>query len=76
MDLDIIVFGDITLRKCLYGAGGVLVALIVLNILKRLIFPQKANLQHSIAFTCPSCGWTGHIGKYARSCPKCNQPVN
>ena len=75
MDLDIIVYGDITLRECLYGAGGVIVALLVFNILKRLIFPQKANLEHSIAFACPSCGWTGHIGKYARSCPKCNQPV-
>jgi predicted RNA-binding Zn-ribbon protein involved in translation (DUF1610 family) len=53
-----------------------LIALIVLNILKKLIFPQKANLQHSMAFTCPSCGWTGHIGKYARTCPKCSQPVD
>ncbi len=76
MDLDVIVFGDITLRKCLYGAGGVLVILIVLNILKKLIFPQKANLQHSIDHTCPDCGWTGHIGKYARSCPKCGRPIH
>jgi hypothetical protein len=75
MDLDIIVYGEITLRTCLYWAGGALVAFIVLKVLKQLIFPQKENLQHSIAFTCPSCGWQGHIGKYARSCPKCNQPV-
>lgn len=75
MDLDIIVFGDITLRQCLYGAGGVIAILIVLRILKKLIFPQKANLQHSIAYTCPNCGWSGHIGKYARTCPKCSGPV-
>ena len=76
MDLDIIVFGDITLRKCLYGVGGVAAVLIVLKVLKKLIFPPKANLEHSVAFSCPSCGWTGHIGKYARSCPKCSGPAN
>jgi hypothetical protein len=76
IDLDIIVFGEITLRQCLYGAGGVLIALVILNILKKLIFPQKANLQHSIDYTCSNCGWSGHIGKHARSCPKCSQPVH
>ena len=76
MDWDMILFGDMTLRKFLYGAGGVIMALIVLKILKGLIFPPKANLQHSIAYTCPDCGWNGHIGKYARACPKCSRPVD
>jgi hypothetical protein len=76
MDFDTIVFGQITLRQCLHGAGGILVALVVLSIAKKLIFPKKSNLEHSIGYTCSNCGWSGHIGKYARSCPKCNQPVH
>ena len=76
MDMDSIIFGEITIRQILYALGSIAAITIVLKILKKLFFPPKSNLQHSAAFTCAGCGWTGHIGQYAHSCPKCSRPVD
>lgn len=75
MDLDIIVYGDITLRQCLYGLGVAVAVYLVLKIFKKLFFAKSEPMPHSIEFVCSSCGWRGRIGKYAARCPKCSQPV-
>lgn len=75
MNLDAVVFGEVTVGQCLYIVAGIVVAVVVLKAIKKLFFPAKSNLQHSVAYTCSSCGWKGHIGQYARQCPKCSHPV-
>jgi len=71
MNLDLIVFGEITLRQLLYGVG----AVIAVIFLKKLLFKKKPYLKHTVYFSCNSCGWEGHIGKYGTHCPKCNSPI-
>jgi hypothetical protein len=75
MDLDIIVYGDITLRQCLYGLGAVILVSMVLKIFKKLFFTKAEPMAHSVEFVCSNCGWQGRIGKFAARCPKCSQPV-
>jgi hypothetical protein len=75
MDLDIIVYGDITLRQCLYVLGAIVATSLVLRIFGKLFFSKSEPMAHSIEFVCSSCGWRGRIGKYAARCPKCSQPV-
>ena len=75
MDLDIIVYGDITLRQCLYWLAVVVAGYVILKVVKRLFFTRAAPMQHSVTFVCNACGWQGRIGQYAARCPKCGQSV-
>ena len=76
MDLDIIVFGEYTLRQLLYVLGVLFVLYLLFNVMRKYFFTEKDHLKHSIAYVCNNCGWRGQIGKYAKHCPKCNQQVN
>jgi predicted Zn-ribbon and HTH transcriptional regulator len=75
MNLDIIVYGDITLRQCLYGLGAVVAVFMILKLFKKLFLSRSEPMKHSIPFVCSSCGWQGRIGQFAARCPKCSQPV-
>ena len=75
MNLDIFVYGDITLRQCLYGLGVFVAVLMVSKLFKKLFLNRSEPMKHSIPFVCSSCGWQGRIGKFSAGCPKCNQPV-
>lgn len=75
MNLDIIVYGDITLLQCLYSLGVLVAVYMVLKLLKKLFFNRSEPMKHSIPVVCSSCGWQGRIGQFAAHCPKCGQSV-
>ena len=76
MNLDIFVFGEVTVRQCLYGLGVVVGAIVVLRILKALFFTRRTTMEHSLEVSCTNCGWHGRVGKYAVNCPRCSEPIN
>ena len=76
MDLDIIVFGEYTLRQLLYTLGALFVLYIFFNVIRKHFFTKKDYLKHSVAYICSHCGWRGQIGKFAKQCPRCSRPVN
>lgn len=75
MDLDIIVYGAVTLRQCLYGLGGIFTVYLGGKLIKKIFFHKSAPMPHSIAFTCSNCAWQGRVGQFASKCPKCGSPV-
>ena len=75
MDLDIIVFGETSLRQVFYLAGAVVGAFVCLRIVKRLFFKKRLVLQHTIYFVCSNCDWEGQVSKFGTRCPKCNYPI-
>ena len=79
MNLDTIVFNDITVGRMLFWVAVVVAIYMVPKILPKLyklIFgKKKVNLQHTVYFACSSCGWEGHISKFGTRCPKCDAPV-
>lgn len=75
MNLDIIAFGEFTVRQCLYVVGVAIAAYIILRVIYKLFFVKKEELKYSVVFNCDNCGWSGKIGTYAKHCPKCNQLV-
>lgn len=76
MNLDIIAFGEYTVRQCLYFVGVVVVAYMILKMIYKKFFAMNEDAKYSIFFNCENCGWSGKIGTYAKHCPKCNQPVH
>lgn len=74
MDLDMIVFGDYTLKQVLMVGGGVVAAFIVFSFIKKLFAKPKAS-EYSQKARCKSCGWSGMVSKYAGKCPQCNAPL-
>lgn len=76
MNLDVIVFGEYTVRQCLYVVGVAVAAYIVLRIIYKIFFLKKEEMKYSRSVDCDNCGWSGKIGAYAKHCPKCNQPVD
>lgn len=76
LDLDMILFGETTLRQALYVAAAVVGALLALRIVKRLFFKKKPVLAHTVYFVCENCDWEGHVSKFGTRCPKCNHPVS
>lgn len=76
MNLDIIAFGEYTVRQCLYVAGVVVAAYMVLKTIYKKFFANNEEVKYNIVFNCENCGWSGKIGTYAKHCPKCNQPVH
>lgn len=75
MDLDIIVYGTVTLRQCLYGLGAILVVYMVFKIIKKIFFQKSEPMAHSVLFTCNNCAWQGRVGQFASKCPKCGSPI-
>ena len=51
-------------------AGGLGILLTVVLVYK--FWPRKHRNQHTEFANCTSCGWSGQVGKYARTCPGCN----
>ena len=71
--LDIIVFGDFTLKQLLIY-GGYVVGLLVLFVVIRNLFKKEAPDEHTQLVRC-SCGWQGKVSRYVGRCPKCNSPL-
>jgi Zn finger protein HypA/HybF involved in hydrogenase expression len=72
MNLDTIVFNDITVGRMLFWVA-VVVAIYMVPKLYKLIFgKKKVVLQHTVYFVCSNCGWEGHISKFGTRCPKCD----
>ncbi len=72
MDLEMIVFGDFTLRQILYFSSIVIGAIIFLRIVKKLFFKKRPVLQHTVYYVCNNCDWEGQVSKFGTHCPKCN----
>jgi len=75
MNLDTIVFNDVTVEQLLPWLGAVVVLYAVFRIYKILFAKKKVNLQHTVYFACSNCGWEGHISKFGTRCPKCDAPA-
>ncbi len=72
MNLDTIIFNDITLGQLLPWIVAVAVVYATLKIYKALFSKKKVTLQHNVYFVCSNCGWEGHISKFGTRCPKCD----
>ena len=72
MNLDTIIFNDITLGQLLPWIVAVAVVYATFRIYKALFGKKKVNLQHTVYFACSNCGWEGHISKFGTRCPKCD----
>ncbi len=70
--LDMELVGGVTLMHLIIG----IVALIVLLKIWDLVFKTKTEDrdEHYEAARC-SCGWTGRVSKFTRTCPKCNNEI-
>ena len=75
MNLDTIIFSDVTLGQLLPSIVGVVVVYATFRIYKMLFAKKKVNLQHTVYFACNNCGWEGHISKFGTRCPKCDAPA-
>ncbi len=75
MNLDTIIFNDITLGQLLPWIVAVAVVYATFRIYKALFGKKKVNLQHTVYFACSNCGWEGHISKFGTRCPKCDAPA-
>ena len=72
MNLDTILFNDVTVGQLLPWLMAVVVLYTIFKVYKILFAKKKVNLQHTIYFVCKSCGWEGHISKFGTRCPKCD----
>ena len=72
MNLDTIIFNDVTLGQLLPWIVAVAVVYATFRIYKALFGKKKVNLQHTVYFACSNCGWEGHISKFGTRCPKCD----
>ena len=75
MNLDTILFNDITIGQILPWLVAAVVVYAILKIYKALFAKKKVNLQHTVYFACSNCGWEGHISKFGTHCPKCDAMV-
>lgn len=79
MNLDTIVFNDITVGRMLFWVAVVvaiyMVPKMVPKLFKLLFGKKKVILQHTVYFTCGNCGWEGHVSKFGTRCPKCDAPT-
>jgi hypothetical protein len=73
---DMIVWGDLTLRRLIQYAAIAVAAYIGIKIFKKLFFKKKINLQNTVYFVCRHCDWEGQISKFGTHCPKCNHPIH
>jgi Zn finger protein HypA/HybF involved in hydrogenase expression len=75
MNLDTIIFNDVTLGQLLPWIVAAVVVYATFRIYKALFVKKKVNLQHTVYFACSNCGWEGHISKFGTRCPKCDAPA-
>lgn len=75
MNLDTIIFNDVTLGQLLPWIVAAVVVYVTFRIYKTLFAKKKVNLQHTVYFACSNCGWEGHISKFGTRCPKCDAPA-
>ncbi len=75
MNLDTIIFNDVTLGQLLPWIVAAVVVYVTFRIYKILFAKKKVNLQHTVYFACTNCGWEGHISKFGTRCPKCDAPA-
>ncbi|MEE4113475.1 MAG: hypothetical protein V2I40_11720 [Desulfobacteraceae bacterium] len=75
MNLETILFNDVTLGQVLPWIVAVVVVYATFRIYKALFAKKKVNLQHTVYFACSNCGWEGHISKFGTRCPKCDAPA-
>ena len=75
MNLDTIIFNDVTVEQLLPWFVAVVVTYVIFRIYRVFFTKKKVNLQHTIYFACSNCGWEGHISKFGTRCPKCDAPA-
>ena len=51
-----------------------LLGLVVLVLLWKLTHRKKPKSWLQVT-SCPNCGWTGQVSRYAGRCPKCNAQI-
>ncbi len=74
MDLEMLVFGDFTLKDLLIYGGCAVGVIMLLSFIRKMFAGEKED-PHSQAARCQSCGWQGRVSVYAGRCPKCNVPL-
>ncbi len=74
MDLDRVIFANLTIEHLLWIAGGIVLLLVLVSIFKRL-FAKKEEAPHYQKTRCQNCGWQGQISRLAGRCPQCNEPL-
>lgn len=74
MDLDIIVFGEYTLKDVLIYGGGAVAVIMVLSFIKKLLTSKEPE-KYTQVVQCKGCGWNGRVSEFAGRCPKCNNPL-
>ena len=74
MDLDMIVFGEYTLKQLLVYGGFAVGILFFLSVLKKMFATKKPD-PHTQVVQCKECGWNGRVSQYAGRCPKCSNPL-
>jgi len=72
--MDQVVFGDYTVWDILLVAGGLVVLLVLIGVLKRIFSRSKSDV-YAQKVSCSQCGWQGKVSKYAGRCPRCNNPL-
>lgn len=75
MNLDIIVFGEYTLRQVLMVAGGIIALFVVWNFIKKF-FKSEEEAAYTHKVRCPSCGWEGRVSTLKGRCPQCNADLS
>ena len=72
--MDIILFGDYTLRDSLIVFFVLVGVWILWRVLKK-IFQKSEGSRHVQAVRCDACDWEGRVSQYAGRCPRCNTPL-
>ena len=75
MNLDTVIFNDITLGQLLPWVVGAAIVLMIIRLYRALFTKRNVNLQHTVYFVCSHCGWEGNISKFGTRCPKCDTPT-
>ncbi len=64
------VLGGLTVLHLL---AAVVIGLVAFRLI-RWVFGRRSNSSDYMSeMSCPACGWTGQVSKYARQCPSCNE---
>ncbi len=73
MNLNTVVFMNLTGKELLLTGAAVFVVSIVIPTILRLLGPSNKSPDIRL-LRCP-CGWAGMVSRESARCPKCNAPL-